>query len=206
MYFGGLCFITDRSTTDIPYREMVSRVLKAGVRWIQFREKTKPRRRIYEQSAEIRKLTKDANAILIINDHTDIAQAVDADGVHLGQEDLPIEEARKIVGKDRIIGISTHNLEQAVNAEEAGADYIGFGPVFHTTTKAAGTPRGISELRTITEKIHIPVVAIGGINLDNVESVFMNGADAVAVASAILTGDIEKNTAGFLKIIASVNQ
>ena len=205
MYFGGLCFITDRSTTGIPYREMVSRVLKAGVRWIQFREKTKPRRRIYEQSAEIRKLTKDANAILIINDHTDIAQAVDADGVHLGQEDLPIEEARKIVGKDRIIGISTHNLEQAVNAEKAGADYIGFGPVFHTTTKAAGTPRGISELRTITEKIHIPVVAIGGINLDNVESVFMNGADAVAVASAILTGDIEKNTAGFLKIIASVN-
>ena len=205
MYFGGLCFITDRSTTDIPYRDMVSRVLRAGVRWIQFREKIKPRRSIYEESAEIRKLTKHANAILVINDHTDIVQAVDADGVHLGQEDLPIEEARKILGTDRIIGISTHNLEQAVKAEEAGADYIGFGPVFHTTTKDAGTPCGISALKTITEKIHIPVVAIGGINLDNVESVFMSGADAVAVASAILIGDIEKNTTGFLKIISSLN-
>jgi len=206
MYFGGICFITDRGATGIPYREMVSRVLTAGIRWIQFREKLKPRLKLYEQAMEIRALTKDADAILIINDHVDIAQAVGADGIHLGQEDLPIKEARKIVGKDRIIGISTHNLEQAVKAEEAGADYIGFGPVFHTTTKVAGAPRGISMLKTITERIHIPVVAIGGINLDNVESVFLNGADAVAVASAILTGDIEKNTAGFLKIIAAVNQ
>jgi len=206
MYFGGICFITDRGATGIPYREMVSRVLTAGIRWIQFREKLKPRLKLYEQAMEIRALTKDADAILIINDHVDIAQAVGADGIHLGQEDLPIKEARKIVGKDRIIGISTHNLEQAVKAEEAGADYIGFGPVFHTTTKVAGAPRGISMLKTITGRIHIPVVAIGGINLDNVESVFLNGADAVAVASAILTGDIEKNTAGFLKIIAAVNQ
>lgn len=206
MYFGGICLITDRGATGIPCREMVSRVLTAGIRWIQFREKLKPRLKLYEQAMEIRALTKDADAILIVNDHVDIAQAVGADGIHLGQEDLPIKEARKIVGKDRIIGISTHNLEQAVKAEEAGADYIGFGPVFHTTTKVAGAPRGISMLKTVTERIHIPVVAIGGINLDNVESVFLNGADAVAVASAILTGDIEKNTAGFLKIIAAVNQ
>jgi thiamine-phosphate pyrophosphorylase len=184
---------------------MVSSVLRAGVRWIQFREKIKPRLRIYEQAAEIRKLTKNANAILIINDYADIAQAVGAEGVHLGQEDLPIEEARKILGKNRIIGISTHDTEQAVMAEKAGADYIGFGPVFHTTTKVAGTPRGLSALKTVKEKVHIPVVAIGGITLDTVESAFMSGADAVAVASAILVGDIEKNAAGFQRIIRSLN-
>jgi thiamine-phosphate diphosphorylase len=121
--------------------------------------------------------------------------------VHLGQDDLPVKEARKILGKDRIIGISTHTLEQAREADRDGADYIGFGPVFHTTTKDAGDPKGVEMLREIKMQVRIPVVAIGGITLENIRPVLEAGADAVAVSSALLKGDIEENIERFLEII-----
>jgi thiamine-phosphate pyrophosphorylase len=183
---------------------MVLRVLKSGVRWVQYRDKEGSRRDIFKEASGLRRIAQDFNALLIINDHPDIALAVNADGAHLGQDDLPMKEARKIMGKDKLVGISTHNFEQAIDAERNGADYIGFGPMFRTMTKKdAGTPKGIRMLQKIRSQVHIPIVAIGGITIENVRSVFEAGADAAAVASAILNGDIEENIKRFLEIIRS---
>ncbi|MBA3071153.1 MAG: thiamine phosphate synthase, partial [Nitrospirae bacterium] len=162
-------------------------------------EKDKARRDIYREALMLRKLTDKFGAVLIVNDYTNIALAVNADGVHLGQSDLPIKEARKIFGGKKIIGISTHSIEEAIAAEKGGADYIGFGPVFHTKTKNAGAPKGIAMLKEIKKHVKIPVVAIGGINTENLKSVLDSGADAVAVASGILSGDIYDNINLFLK-------
>ena len=112
-----------------------------------------------------------------------------------------MKEARKILGKTKIIGISTHSLEQAIEAEAGGADYVGFGPVFHTETKDAGKPKGIQMLKEVKRHVNIPVIAIGGITSENLQSVLDSGADAVAVASAILRGNISDNISGFLKIL-----
>ena len=203
MYLAGLCFITDSSICSLSYEDMVLNALQAGLKWVQYRDKKRSRREVYEEAVRLRGITKDFNAVFLVNDHTDIAIAVNADGVHLGQDDLPLKESRKIMGRKRIIGISTHTVEQAIDAEKDGADYIGFGPVFHTTTKDAGSPKGIDMLHEIKKQVHIPVVAIGGINLGNIRSVFDAKADAVAVASAILSGDIGDNTKRFLDIIES---
>jgi thiamine-phosphate pyrophosphorylase len=203
MYLGGLCFITDCKACILTYEDMILRSLKAGVTWVQYRDKERSRREVYEESVKLRRSTKNFNAVLIINDYSDIASAVGADGVHLGQDDLPIREARKIMGEDKIIGISTHSLEQAMDAERDGADYIGFGPIFHTITKDAGSAKGVEMLYEIKKQVHLPVVAIGGIKLENIRLVLGAGADAVAVASAISRGDIEQNVRSFLGIISS---
>lgn len=198
MYFKGICFISDRKYSGLPLYDMIHNVLRAGVRCIQYREKDLSRREIYGNAVILRKLTGLFDATFIVNDHADIALAVDADGVHLGQDDLPLKEARKIMGK-KIVGISTHTLAQAKEAELGGADYIGFGPVFHTTTKDAGAPKGADNIRVIKEKLSIPMVAIGGISLDNIASVISAGADAVAVATAICRGDIAANAEQFVR-------
>lgn len=201
MYFGGLCFITDHNTGGLSFLDMTQAVLRAGVGWVQYRDKNASRRKVYEEAIKLKDLAGKHNAVFIVNDYSDIALAVDADGVHLGQDDLPVKEARKILGKGKIIGVSTHCIEQALEAEQAGADYIGFGPVFHTSTKDVGSPRGTALLGEIKNKVSIPVVAIGGINLENLNSVLETGVDAVAVASAILKGDIEENAGRFMEII-----
>jgi thiamine-phosphate pyrophosphorylase len=204
MYLGGLCVITDRTVCKSSYEDMVRLLLQAGVSWVQYRDKEGSRRDLYRNALTLRGITKEFHAVFIVNDHTDIALAVDADGVHLGQDDLPVQKARAILGKDRLIGLSTHTLEQAVHAEASGPDYIGFGPIFHTATKAAGSPRGIEVLHQIRRQVKIPIVAIGGIALENLQTVLETGVDAVAVASAILSGDIKENTRRFLEIIHSL--
>lgn len=198
MYFNGLCFITDTTYSDLPLFDIIKMVLCSGVTSIQYREKILPRREIYAHAVAIRELTRTFNATFIINDHADIALAVDADGVHLGQDDLPLKEARRIMGR-KIIGISTHDLAQAREADREEADYIGFGPVFPTQTKDAGRPKGVDNIRIIKENVSIPVVAIGGISLDNIASVVNAGADAVAVASAICKGDMAANAEMFVR-------
>jgi thiamine-phosphate pyrophosphorylase len=200
MYLGGICFITDRKYCDLPVYDMTLAVLEAGVKLVQYREKGRTRREIYDEALRLRELTRSFGATLIINDHADIALAVNADGVHLGQDDLPLKEARKIM-RGRIIGISTHDPEQAGEAEAGGADYIGFGPIFHTTTKDAGTPKGVDSIRLIKQNVRVPLVAIGGIHMDNVRSVFEAGADAVAVATAICRGDVRENAKQFLAVL-----
>jgi thiamine-phosphate pyrophosphorylase len=200
VYLGGICFITDRKYCTLPVYDMTSAVLDAGVTFVQYREKEKTRRQIYEEALRLRELTRSYGAALIINDHADIALAVDADGVHLGQDDLPLMEARKIM-HNKIVGISTHGLQQAREAEAGGADYIGFGPIFHTTTKDAGAPMGADSIRLIKRNVGVPLVAIGGIHPADVGSVFEAGADAVAVATAICRGNIRENVKQFLSAL-----
>lgn len=194
----GLYLITDTTLCDKSCEEIISAALKAGVKWIQYREKNRSRKALYKEALSIREITAAYGARLIINDHADIAVAVGADGLHLGQDDLPLKEARKTAG-DMLIGVSTHSLHEAFAAEQAGADYIGFGPIFHTLTKDAGAPVGLEALRDIKKNIRIPVVAIGGISLVNLESVLETGAEAVAVVSAILKGDVYENAKNFIK-------
>jgi thiamine-phosphate pyrophosphorylase len=123
----------------------------------------------------------------IVNDRCDVALAVGADGVHLGQEDLPLAEARAFLGREKLIGISTHNLAQALEAEAGGADYIGLGPIFPTPTKEKPDPVvGVAGLREVRARVRIPIVAIGGITARNAAEVMAAGADAVAVVSAVL--------------------
>ncbi len=178
--------------------EKLEIALKAGIRWVQFREKNLSRREILQHSYRIRDITLKYNSLLTINDYLDIAIAVEADGVHLGQDDLPIDVAKKIfLG---IIGVSTHNLEEAIKAEEMGAHYIGYGPIFGTKTKKnALEPRGVEEFALIRQKIKIPVLAIGGIKKDSLVGLIEKNCQYVAVSSGILDGDIAKNVEAFLK-------
>ncbi len=205
VYLGGICFVTDQRNKSESASNITSMVLQSGITCVQYREKERTRRAIYEEALELRALTNRYNSTLIINDYADIARAVDADGVHLGQDDLSLDKARSIM-KDRIVGISTHNLAQAKEAEAGGADYIGFGPVFHTTTKDAGKPVGVQNLKVIKQSVTIPVIAIGGINPDNLKSVIDAGADAVAVATAIVEGDINENIKKFINILKGINK
>ncbi|MFN3479315.1 MAG: thiamine phosphate synthase [Thermodesulfovibrionales bacterium] len=198
-----ICFITDRNLSRSKgfkdLYDVVATALDSGIRWIQYREKDESRAFIFHWSLRLRELTFRYNAALTVNDHTDIAVAIGADGIHLGQEDLPIKEARRIADK-KFIGISTHFLSEAITAEGEGADYIGFGPVFMTETKDAGPAKGLELLKEIKRNVKIPVVAIGGINAGNISSVFEAGADAVAIASGLLSGDMERNIKLFRKI------
>jgi len=161
--------------------------LSAGIRFFQYRDKNGSRRSVYEASLALAGIARSEGALFIVNDHADIAAAVDAHGVHLGQDDLPIGAAKKIAGTERIIGISTHSREEALRAEEAGADYIGFGPIFTTQTKDAGQAQGLAALSALKSSVRIPVIAIGGITINNCKSVHDAGADGMAVISAILS-------------------
>lgn len=195
---GRICAITGFDDRVPRFEHAVSVLLESGIRWVQYRDKTGTRKEIFFRALLLRELTGRYGACLIVNDYVDIALAVDADGVHLGQDDLPLEEARRIMG-DRIIGISTHNLREAAEAEKAGADYIGFGPVFDTATKDAGLPVGTDALREIKRAVGIPVIAIGGIRAENLGSVLDTGCDGVAVSSGLMKGDIKDNVRKFLK-------
>ncbi len=191
-----ICFITGADDVE----NSVFVLLKFGLKWIQYREKNRSKKEMFYSALKIRKLTKRFNALFIINDHVDVALAVDADGVHLGQDDIPLSEAKKIM-KDKIIGISTHSIPEALKAEAGGADYIGFGPIFHTTTKNTGKPKGTHTLKQVKNSVNIPVIAIGGIKVDNVVSVFSSGCDGVAVSSGLLKGNIKDNARVFLSAL-----
>ena len=164
-------------------------LLKSGIEWLQLRVKAMPPRNFLDLACAARRRTRSSSCKLIVNDRVDIALACAADGVHLGQEDLPLQAARKLMG-DRIIGISTHDVEQAKAAEASGADYIGFGPMFGTATKATGySARGLEMLRRVREAVRIPIVAIGGITEGNVNEVWQAGADSAAIISDLLGAD-----------------
>jgi thiamine-phosphate pyrophosphorylase len=164
--------------------------LAGGVRLVQLRAKELSAGEFLTLAKEARQLTREAGATFIVNDRADIALAVGADGVHLGQDDLPLAAARKVLGPEQIIGISTHDLDQACSAELNGADYIGFGPIFGSTTKDTGySPRGLQMLSEIRAAVKIPVVAIGGINESNVAEVWNTGADAAAIISDLMAAE-----------------
>ena len=176
-------------------------LLEGGVTLLQLRVKTMAPREFFELARRVRSETRAHGCQLIVNDRVDIALACDADGVHLGQEDVPFTSGRKLIG-DKIVGISTHDVGQAKEAEQNGADYIGFGPMFGTTTKATGySARGVEMLREIRAAVKLPIVAIGGINEQNVHQVWQAGADSAAIISDILGAD--DITAKTKRILAS---
>jgi thiamine-phosphate pyrophosphorylase len=161
--------------------------MRLGVRAFQLRVKTPDTGVMYELALKLAPVIHAAGGLFIVNDRCDVALAVGADGVHLGQEDLPFAEARALVGSRMLIGISTHSLAQAIGAEAVGADYIGFGPIFPTRTKSRPDPVvGIDQLRQVRARVRLPIVAIGGINAANIRTVADAGADTVAVLSAVL--------------------
>lgn len=151
---------------------------------IQLRDKISAKAAILKDAYSLRQLLAKSKTLFIINDYLDIARITDADGIHLGQEDCSIKLARKILGKDKIIGLSCHSLKQAIEAQKQGADYIGIGPIFKTPTKPATSPIGLKIIRKIGRKLKIPFFAIGGIDKNNIKKVVAFGAKRVAVTRA----------------------
>jgi thiamine-phosphate pyrophosphorylase len=173
-----------------------------GADVLQLRDKEASSGRLYRAALELRKITREAKVPFIVNDRLDVALAADADGVHVGQEDLPASVARRILGAGKILGVSAETVEEAIRAEEDGADYLGVGPVFEARgTKAdAGEPVGLELVEQIRRRCRLPIVAIGGINAENARKVREAGADAVAVISAIVAADDIAQAARQLKL------
>lgn len=191
----GLYLILDeRWNTRRPLGEILRLAASCGVRLFQYRNKNNSAREVYRKAVALRDLAAEVHAVFIVNDRCDLALAVEADGVHLGQQDLPLELARAIMGPDKIIGVSTHRPHEVQDAAQGGADYLGFGPIFPTSTKSDHEPVvGIDGLKTIRELTALPIFAIGGIRADSLETIHRAGANGVAVASAVLdASDLEQ--------------
>lgn len=198
-----LYLVTDRSLSKgRSTAEIVAAAVAGGVSCIQLREKSCGTREFLNEALALQPLLNSRNIPLIINDRLDIALAIEADGVHLGQSDMPIGMARKIAGDSLIIGISAESVDDALRAEQEGADYIGISPVFSTPTKTdIAPPLGLEGVRQIRALVDIPLVGIGGINLDNAESVLAAGADGIAMVSAIVSAADPAGAAKKLKTL-----
>ncbi|MGD9301280.1 MAG: thiamine phosphate synthase [Desulfobacterales bacterium] len=184
-----------RATLDI-----VQAAVSGGVTCVQLREKDCPTLEFIEQAQTIKTFLNAHKVPLIINDRLDVALAVAADGVHLGQNDMPLAMARKMAGPSMLIGISAESVEDAVEAEKGGADYLGVSPIYATPTKSdTALPLGMEGLRKIKKRVKIPLVAIGGLNHLNAAEAIRNGADGVAVVSAIVAADDPGKSSMLLK-------
>lgn len=193
--------------TDAPHSrgrsslEVVRQMLDAGVRIIQYREKDRTKLEKYNECLALRAMTSEKGALFIVNDDVDIALAVEADGIHIGQDDMPIEAVRALAGETMIIGLSTHSPQQADDAAGRGADYIGVGPIFRTSTKKnVCDPVGLEYLDYAVKTVKIPFVAIGGIKEHNLEEVISHGAKTVCLVTEI-TG--AEDIGGMIKRISS---
>jgi thiamine-phosphate pyrophosphorylase len=192
-----LYLVTDRTLTggrDLLW--VIEQALAGGVRAIQLREKDLDGRRLYCLAAKARRLCERYDAMLFINDRVDLALAVDAAGVQLGNMSLPVSTARSLLGPEKLIGASIHSLTEACTAERQGADFLVFGPVFYTPSKAAyGAPQGVTALRELVESSAIPVYGIGGVSLGNACEVLSAGAQGIALISAIIGAPNPKSAA-----------
>jgi thiamine-phosphate pyrophosphorylase len=186
-----LYVITDRQqTAGRPLSVVVEAALRGGARAFQLREKDLAPRDLVPLAQELRQLTQAYGARLLINDRIDVALAVNADGVHLTTTSLPVLVARQLLGSDRLLGVSTHNLAEARAAAEGGADFIVFGPMFFTPSKVPyGQPIGLDALRAVCAAVALPILAIGGIKKANLDQVVAAGADGIAVISAVISAD-----------------
>jgi thiamine-phosphate pyrophosphorylase len=166
--------------------DILKQAAQAGARLFQYRDKSSSMRDLYRQALQLRQAAAEAGAVFLINDRCDLALAVDADGVHLGQADLPLKLARRVMGPDKLIGISTHRPAEVREATDGGADYLGFGPIYATNTKPDHEAVvGLEGLRGIRSLTRLPVFAIGGITPDRIVSVLEAGSDGVAIVSAV---------------------
>lgn len=192
--------ITDTLVSGLSHAKQVELLAAGGASLIQLREKRASPREFYQGALEAMSIARRLGVQLIINDRVDIAIAVKADGVHLGQDDLPPDRARSLLGETRIIGFSTHSLEQALAADSMPVDYVAIGPIFATVSKDRPDPIvGLESVREVKRRISKPLVAIGGITLETGSSVIAAGADSVAVISDILSaGDIPERTRRFI--------
>jgi thiamine-phosphate pyrophosphorylase len=180
--------VTDRDLMSTEtLEEAVEKAILGGCTLVQLREKDCSSLDFYNTAVRVKEITEKYNVPLIINDRLDIALAVDAAGVHVGQSDMPATIVRKIVGEDKIIGVSTGSLEQALKAQKDGADYLGVGAMYATGTKKDANPTSIEELKRIRENVSIPIVVIGGINKDRVKDFEGIGIDGLAIVSAIIS-------------------
>jgi len=208
-----LYLVTDRSLSrERSTLEIVKSGVAGGVTCVQLREKNCSTRKFIKEALSVKEFLKEAlsvkeflktsNIPLIINDRVDVAQAVQADGVHLGQTDMPFAMAKVILKDSMIIGISVESLEDAIRAEKDGADYIGISPIFSTPTKSdTAPPLGLEGLKEISKAVSLPKVAIGGLNRKNAGEVILNGADGIAVVSAIVSADDPRKAAEELSYI-----
>lgn len=195
-----LYLVTDRRLArGRPTLDVVRAAVAGGVTCVQLREKTCTTREFIEEALAVSGFLKASRVPLIINDRLDVALAVEAEGVHLGQNDMPLATARRIVGNSMLIGISAESLQDAVDAARGGADYIGVSPIFDTPTKTDTAPAlGLAGLSAIRRVVTIPLVAIGGLGVQNAAEVIRHGADGVAVVSAIVSADDPRKAAGNL--------
>ena len=181
--YGITCFETSCGRGN---KYVVSEMLKAGIRIIQYREKFRTKKIKYEECCWLRKITREYNALFIINDDVDLAVICEADGIHIGQDDIPLKEVRKLIKSDQFIGLSTHNPKQAKEALRIGADYIGVGPIYPTQTKKNAIQAvGLEYIRYVSQNIDLPFVAIGGIKEHNIAEVIKAGACCVSLVTEI---------------------
>jgi thiamine-phosphate pyrophosphorylase len=206
----GYYFITDASLSRAGNFSDVANAVRAGCVAVQYRRKSGSTREMVEEALHLKELC--SGIPFLINDRLDVALAVGADGVHIGQDDMPLNLARKILGPGKIVGITVHSVGEAKAAENGGADYVAVSPVFATTTKAdAGGPVGVELVRAVKHAVSIPVAAIGGINLENVGSVIAAGADMVCAISCVVTApdvvaEIEKFNSFFRMSSRTTNE
>ncbi len=203
-----LHLVTDRSLSrGRSLVEVVREAVSGGVTCVQLREKDCSTRTFLLEAQQLKELLQPLCVPLIINDRVDIALAVGADGVHLGQSDMPISHARRLLGPDCLIGISAESVDHAVEAEQMGADYIGISPVFSTPTKTDTAPAlGLDGVRRIRQQVRIPLVGIGGINLTNSSQVMEAGADGIAVVSAIMAAESPRKAARAIRETLTVTR
>jgi len=204
MRIGGLYGLTaEKFSLGRRNADVVQAMLDGGIRIIQYREKTKKMGLKYEECLQLRAMTREAGAAFIVNDDIDLALLVGADGVHVGQEDLPLEAVRSLVGENMAIGLSTHSPEQALAAQARGADYIGVGPVFATQTKEdVCAPVGFAYLDFVVRNLNLPFVAIGGIKEHNLREVATHGARCMALVTEITAApDIRGKIAALTRIL-----
>jgi thiamine-phosphate pyrophosphorylase len=196
-----LFLVTDRSLSrGRSTLEVVRAAVRGGVTCVQLREKTCSTREFIAEALRIKSFLDSSSVALIINDRVDVALAVAADGVHLGQSDMPLAAARSIVGDSMVIGISVESRRDAVEAESGGADYLGVSPIFATPTKTdTAAPLGLAGLQAIRRAVKIPLVGIGGLNRGNAAEAVRSGADGVAVVSAIVAAEYPEQAARELK-------
>jgi len=184
-----LYLVTDRSQTggrDLLW--VLERALEGGVRAVQLREKDLGGRELFVLAEKTKRLCERYQANLFVNDRVDVALGVDADGVHLGGDSMPVRAARELLGAEKLIGVSTHSINEAREAEQEKADFILFGPVYFTASKAAyGEPQGLGRLKKVVEKISLPVYAIGGVKVGNIAEVKETGVRGIALISAVLS-------------------
>lgn len=187
----GIYIITDALLRpQRTHAQIAAAACKGGATIVQLRDKKASDSQFYNWAVEIREITRAHNVLFVINDRVDIATAVGADGINIGQTDMPVSAARKVLPKSAFIGVSCSNMQETMRAQADGADYIGFGPVYCTTTKEdAAEETGLDTLRKVVESVSIPVVAIGGINHSNAADVAATGVQSISVVSAVVCAD-----------------